>query len=626
MQCRGPLSDEECRQDRWEISLGQEEDGEEEDGKHDTEASGGHWIAIDIGSTSSMVGLLVDWGVDYAHAYDVEVSHDSLSWTPVWSEAHGPADRNDVASMHTVHFIDLRKAGPGPGEVVRRNGVSARYVRLLIRRAEATVSLWRVLVFGFRDDARMLPHKSIHHLQLYLTDKGGNELGVRSKLIKLIIIDPRALCPFTYLVYAARYAPFPPSDQQAAHNVSAHCVLHLTTQEAHAAALFAPNASVAAARNALFERVRAQGINYAYLVFVDGDAVLEEVADYGFSSKAGAWVTLERYLLRWQPAVGFPHHVEALWDDSLEVQLVYNFNVVAAGVTAFHREAASALLPYATLLEHQSPWQAGVVQNAVASVLYNAHRLQFNALRVTRVRGGGAGEPVSGVRERHTEALAWLAPAILSIHAVSHVSWSDALASEPPCGGEAAVKNASYLMRPPAHAVQGWSGGGLAWHLDHCHPYFHGKLCAAPAASRIRCPRSTHVCPLTSLSTPARGSAPERAGVQAGSPGSVGAEGLRESADDGAGGAGDADEWEDGVGGERWGDEQELGGEGEEGHWEEGGGRWGVGNGPDVAQKEKGVGACDCSGCWSVLVSRMMALMQVCVCVCVCVYGPWCPS
>ena len=177
MQCRGPLSDEECRQDRWEISLGQEEDGEEEDGKHDTEASGGHWIAIDIGSTSSMVGLLVDWGVDYAHAYDVEVSHDSLSWTPVWSEAHGPADRNDVASMHTVHFIDLRKAGPGPGEVVRRNGVSARYVRLLIRRAEATVSLWRVLVFGFRDDARMLPHKSIHHLQLYLTDKGGNELG-----------------------------------------------------------------------------------------------------------------------------------------------------------------------------------------------------------------------------------------------------------------------------------------------------------------------------------------------------------------------------------------------------------------------------------------------------------------
>jgi hypothetical protein len=151
----------------------------------------------------------------------------------------------------------------------------------------------------------------------------------------------------------------------------------------------------------------------------------------------------------------------------------------------------AALLPYVTLLEHQSPWQAGVVHNAVASALYNAHRLQFNALHVSRASGSSR-EAVASARERHTEALAWLAPALLTVQAVMHVSWTEALASEPPGGGEAAVKNGTYLLRPPTYAVQGWSGGGLPWLLDHCHAYFDFKHCAVSAASIYRCPRSPH--------------------------------------------------------------------------------------------------------------------------------------
>ena len=124
------------------------------------------------------------------------------------------------------------------------------------------------------------------------------------------------------------------------------------------------------------------GINYLYLVFVDSDAVLEEVSDYGFSSHAGPffqclflhlnrvpliecqrgktlrrcvtfegigpWETFEGYLLRWQPAVGFPRHPETQYNQAQEVQLTYNYNLVAVGVTAFHREAVGALLPYNT--------------------------------------------------------------------------------------------------------------------------------------------------------------------------------------------------------------------------------------------------------------------------------------
>jgi hypothetical protein len=58
------------------------------------------------------------------------------------------------------------------------------------------------------------------------------------------------------------------------------------------------------------------------------------------------------------------------WDDTLEVQLVYNFNIVAVGVTAFHREAASALLPYHTRLQHQSPWQAGSIYIYIYICMY----------------------------------------------------------------------------------------------------------------------------------------------------------------------------------------------------------------------------------------------------------------
>ena len=62
-------------------------------------------------------------------------------------------------------------------------------------------------------------------------------------------------------------------------------------------------------------------------------------------------MTFERYLLRWQPAVGFPRHPESQHNEAQEVQLQYNYNLVAVGVVAFHREAAFALLPHTTGLD-----------------------------------------------------------------------------------------------------------------------------------------------------------------------------------------------------------------------------------------------------------------------------------
>ena len=104
MKCRGPLSDQECAQDRWEIQLNPSSNGDEgsnegsglevqdpdnvgwtqardeiseEGGVHesreDRSTQGKHWIAVDVGSSSSIVGLLLDWGPNHPFEYDVQV-------------------------------------------------------------------------------------------------------------------------------------------------------------------------------------------------------------------------------------------------------------------------------------------------------------------------------------------------------------------------------------------------------------------------------------------------------------------------------------------------------------------------------------------------------------------------
>jgi len=305
MQCRGPIAGKECTEDRWELSLSSAGTRDEGMGMRSGEQGeeGVHWIAVDLGSDSSLIGLFLDWGPDAAHEYDVQVSQDAVTWVKIWTETNGPTERLD-SSVHTVHSIDFRKGNTT--EIVRPNGETARYVRIVIRRGPGSVSLWRLVPLGRRHDSRMKGGGGasrgtpIPRLQLYLTDKGGNELGVTSTLMQVIIIDPRPICPFVYLVYSPTYrsmvhlvsAGSTTTAREGQHNglddqetmPSSSCILHLTTQEQHGNAIFAFNYSVAMARNLLFHEAQKRAINYLYLVFVDGDALLDEVADFGFSS------------------------------------------------------------------------------------------------------------------------------------------------------------------------------------------------------------------------------------------------------------------------------------------------------------------------------------------------------
>ena len=82
-----------------------------------------------------------------------------------------------------------------------------------------------------------------------------------------------------------------------------------------------------------------------YLVFMDCDARLVEVRDFG-SNTGQAYRTFERYLNRYMPPVGHAHFDWQPYDESKEVEhMTGNYDAI---VNAFRRDVLDTLLPYET--------------------------------------------------------------------------------------------------------------------------------------------------------------------------------------------------------------------------------------------------------------------------------------
>ena len=139
-----------------------------------------------------------------------------------------------------------------------------------------------------------------------------------------------------------------------------------------------PNSTLVQGRNRLYAEATESfpGSSFSCYIMMDRDVTLREVLYFGFNT-GSAWATFERYLLEWEPAVGFPHFGAADYDDESEVQLVFNFAQI---VVAYHAEAAGRLLPYTEAFDGVSWWYCGPVQNALCAAVNNDRRIQFNAL------------------------------------------------------------------------------------------------------------------------------------------------------------------------------------------------------------------------------------------------------
>ena len=141
-------------------------------------------------------------------------------------------------------------------------------------------------------------------------------------------------------------------------------------------------------RNALLARAREVYPRLPlYLIFMDCDARLEEVKNFG-ANTGHAYRTFEKYLTRHQPAVGHAHFDWQPYNKSKEVELLTgNFDAI---VNAFRRDVLDVLLPYETLWDRHSWHYSQFVVHTLTSALFPTGRMQFNALRVKQRVGHSA--------------------------------------------------------------------------------------------------------------------------------------------------------------------------------------------------------------------------------------------
>lgn len=158
------------------------------------------------------------------------------------------------------------------------------------------------MAFGRRLASPLQANQATHPIVLYLVDKGGNELGVHTK-VSMQIIDPRPICPFAYLVHGPTVA------EQDFEHADPRCVIRLSTKDLaqdSPGVLSFPNATPAQARNMLYEQVNKRNLNYLYLIFVDSDAKIG-ISGWAQNATIGhAWDVFEKALLSFLPAVGCP--------------------------------------------------------------------------------------------------------------------------------------------------------------------------------------------------------------------------------------------------------------------------------------------------------------------------------
>ncbi len=195
---------------------------------------------------------------------------------------------------------------------------------------------------------------------------------------------------FIYLIQSAAGMPYPELEGPS-------CDLILLTWQ-HPVdrdnAVFLPGSSWNEGRNRLLwearRRARQTGNDYRYYIFLDDDCrVREDVAlarKLGLPLTGNPFRTFERFLLEWEPAVGYTRYDWQHCEKDRAVNLGHNFDAL---FNAFHREALELLLPYYTGFDSESWLYAQHLLNHLASLFYHPHRIQCNLVETANTRRKG---------------------------------------------------------------------------------------------------------------------------------------------------------------------------------------------------------------------------------------------
>lgn len=196
--------------------------------------------------------------------------------------------------------------------------------------------------------------------------------------------------PFIYLIQSATGTPYP----EIPHESCDRIVLNWQAPDPGGQNIFAPGSSWNEGRNRLLgeaiERARSTGNDYRYYIFMDDDCIVRE--DEALARKlaipltGNPFRTFERFLLEWEPAIGYTRYDWQHAEAGQAVNLGHNFDGL---FNAFHRETLAFLLPYYTGFDSESWLYAQHLVNHMASLIYHPHRIQYNLVVTTNTRRKG---------------------------------------------------------------------------------------------------------------------------------------------------------------------------------------------------------------------------------------------
>ncbi len=276
--------------------------------------------------------------------------------------------------------------------------------------------------------------------------------------------------PFVYLIQSADRMPYGDLPDPA-------CDVILLTWKAPAqvpGALFQPDSTWNEGRNHLLAealaREEAAGERYRYLIFLDDDCLLQEdrtlARQLGLPLTGNPFRTFERFLLDWQPAVGYLRYDWQHVEDGRETNLGHNIDALC---NAFHREAVPFLLPYYTGFDAESWLYSQHLINHLISLVYHPYRLQCNLVTARNARRRGYPQ-----RRKY-----WSIPTAF-LHA--------AVRSE--LGARMPLESPNTVIPRPEHPRRkdrsyALDADVLQRHFDTRHPFFRFRRLARPAPRRL---------------------------------------------------------------------------------------------------------------------------------------------
>ncbi|MFZ7125078.1 MAG: hypothetical protein ACOWWM_02850 [Desulfobacterales bacterium] len=194
--------------------------------------------------------------------------------------------------------------------------------------------------------------------------------------------------PFIYLVQAESRMPY-----EGLAGESSDALL-LTWRRSVAGAIHLPGSTWNEGRNRLLLEARrwAQrtGNDYLYYIFLDEDCDIREDIEtaerLGVSLQGNPFRSFERFLLEWEPAIGYTRYDWQHFEEGRAVNLGHNFDAL---FNAYHREAVPFLLPYYTGFDAESWLYSQHLINHLATLVYHPHRIQYNLVRTVNRRRKG---------------------------------------------------------------------------------------------------------------------------------------------------------------------------------------------------------------------------------------------